>query len=125
MQVELYAKPLDCGVYWGMGKQLLANVGLVTILVAGVLCAGCQQITPEPPSPATTNHKRVAVLNALRNEINENYGFERGWPRVNRGPCGRFAKIFHEEWNSRFNDKINIVFVMLPEPTAWAAITSW
>ena len=96
--MELY----DCGVYWGMGNELLTKVRLLTMLAAAALflCIGCEQITPEPPSPATTNHKRVAVLNALRNEINENYGFERGWPRVNRGPCGRFAKIFHEEWKS-------------------------
>jgi hypothetical protein len=57
----------------------------------------------------------VAVLNALRDEINSVYGFVDGSPRVNRGPCGRFAKLFHEQWNARFKQKINIVFVMMPD----------
>ena len=33
-------------------------------------------------------------------------------PRINLGPCGRFAKAFREQWNARFPDKINIAFVM-------------
>jgi hypothetical protein len=57
----------------------------------------------------------VAVLNGLRDEINATYGFVEGWPRINRGPCGRFAKIFHEQWNARFEEKIDIVFVMMPD----------
>jgi hypothetical protein len=48
----------------------------------------------------------------LRDEINLTYGYVDGDPRINRGPCGRFAKPFREEWNARFRHKINIVFVM-------------
>jgi hypothetical protein len=59
-----------------------------------------------------TRHGRVAVLNLLRDEINANYGYLDGFPRVNRGPCGRFAKAFREQWNARFLAKVNIVFVM-------------
>lgn len=67
------------------------------------------------PSSSDLSGREVAALNALRDEINETYGFHEGWPRINRGPCGRFAKLFHEEWNARFKNKINIVFVMMPE----------
>ena len=57
----------------------------------------------------------MTVLNALRDEINSVYGFVDGSPRINRGPCGRFAKLFREAWNARFKQKINIVFVMMPD----------
>jgi len=53
-----------------------------------------------------------AILNRLRDEINANYGYIGGKPRINKGPCGRFAKAFREEWNTRFSKKINIAFVM-------------
>ena len=36
----------------------------------------------------------VAVLNRLRDEINSNYGYKDGTPRVNCGPCIRFAIAF-------------------------------
>src|SRR5206468_12387765 len=54
----------------------------------------------------------IAALNRLRDDINSLYGFREGAPRINLGPCGRFAKAFREEWNARFTPKINIVFVM-------------
>jgi hypothetical protein len=75
-----------------------------------LLCS-CQQLPVRKPATALTD-RQVAVLNSLRNEINSVYGFENGWPRINRGPCGRFAKLFHEQWNARFRDKIIIAFVM-------------
>jgi hypothetical protein len=55
-------------------------------------------------------------LNRLRNEINATYGFRGGVPRINLGPCGRFAKAFHEQWNARFKDKVNIAFVIVKAP---------
>jgi hypothetical protein len=58
------------------------------------------------------SEKREAVLNRLHNEINRVYGFADGNPRVNRGPCGRFARDFREQWNRLFEQKINIVFAM-------------
>lgn len=58
------------------------------------------------------NDKRATVLNDLRNEILITYGCIAGSSSVNRGPCGRFAKTFREEWNARFQDSVNIVFVM-------------
>ena len=45
------------------------------------------------------------MLNRLRDDINANYGFKEGTPRVNCGPCIRFAIAFRERWNSRFNAK--------------------
>ncbi len=55
---------------------------------------------------------RVEALNALRNDVNAAYGFRDGAPRVNLGPCGRFARDFRERWNARFRDKADIAFVM-------------
>jgi hypothetical protein len=94
------------------------RASLITLVATGALfvSAACQQIAAKRSAPeASIRAETFVALNALRNEINENYGFERGWPRVNRGPCGRFAKIFREEWNARFSDQINIAFVMMPE----------
>lgn len=59
--------------------------------------------------------RQVAVLNELRNDINFTYGYKQGVPRVNSGPCGRFAKAFREQWNARFSQKTNIVFAMTPD----------
>jgi hypothetical protein len=56
---------------------------------------------------------RVAVLNELRDDVNAHYGrFEDGMPKINCGPCARFAMSFRERWNARFRDKINLVCVM-------------
>src|SRR5262245_19156732 len=61
---------------------------------------------------------RAAVLNGLRDEINATYGRdENGTPRVNCGPCGRFAISFREQWNARFREKVNIACVMSPDGT--------
>jgi hypothetical protein len=60
----------------------------------------------------------MVVLNGLRDEINAHYGYRNdrhGGPCINWGPCGRFAKAFHEQWNARFRDKVNIAFVMAPD----------
>lgn len=53
----------------------------------------------------------IKVLNELRDEINLYYGMK-VIPRVSLGPGGRFAKTFYDQWNSRFNNKIKIAFVM-------------
>lgn len=56
--------------------------------------------------------KEVAVLNRLRDDVNGTYGYVDGWPRIDRGPCGRFAKLFYEHWNQRFERKASIAFIM-------------
>jgi hypothetical protein len=40
------------------------------------------------------------------------YGYRDLAPRINLGRCGRFAMDFREEWNARFSEPVNIVFVM-------------
>ena len=88
---------------------------LIIATLAFLLCS-CQQLAPhQRDTSVPLSDRHVAVLNALRNEVNLTYGFQDGWPRVNRGPCGRFAKAFHEQWNARFKQKINIVFIMMPD----------
>jgi hypothetical protein len=49
--------------------------------------------------------KQVTVLNGLRDAINANYGYKDGTPRVNCGPCIRFAIAFRDRWNTRFPAK--------------------
>jgi hypothetical protein len=92
------------------------------IVPFAVIPAGCNR----PPAVAGVSEqqlaearsdRRVAVLIGLRNEVNLTYGFKEGVPRVNCGPCGRFAKEFREQWNARFASKINIVFVMTADGT--------
>src|SRR3989441_9779730 len=54
----------------------------------------------------------VEALNALRNDINARYGYRDGAPRINLGPCGRFARDFRARWNARFRDPVTIAFIM-------------
>jgi hypothetical protein len=54
----------------------------------------------------------VEALNALRIDMNVRYGFRNGAPRVNLGPCGRFARDFREGWNARFAERATIAFIM-------------
>lgn len=54
----------------------------------------------------------VAALNNIKNEINTEYGFQDGIPRINYGPCGVFAQIFLQTWNQLFKSKVHICFIM-------------
>lgn len=85
---------------------------LIVIMLACCSCSSQQTAAHGRLSPLKLSDKQVAVLNGLRDEINLTYGYVDGWPRIDRGPCGRFAKLFREKWNARFTHKINIVFVM-------------
>ena len=76
-----------------------------------------QQAKLSESTPAAGNDRQVAVLNRLRDAINAAYGYRDGAPRINLGPCGRFARDFRAQWNARFHAKINIVFVMTPDGT--------
>jgi hypothetical protein len=55
------------------------------------------------------------ALEAIKDEINDAYGFEGETPRINYGPCGVFAYLFHREWNARFEEKVQICFVFTPD----------
>jgi len=58
-------------------------------------------------------HPRItAVLENIKEEINAEYGFHDGIPRINYGPCGVFAKVFWDCWNGLFETKVHIAFVM-------------
>jgi hypothetical protein len=89
-------------------------------LLFAVLFVGCQRPSPgtgpSAPSASTARlDRQTEVLNELSNEINLTYGYKDEIPRINIGPCGRFAKTFREQWNDRFERKINIVFLMAPD----------
>ncbi len=85
---------------------------IVVAVLAFGLCS-CQRpgIGKHAAAPKLSD-KQVAVLNSLRDEVNLTYGYANGWPRVDRGPCGRFAKLFYEHWNERFEHKVRIAFIM-------------
>lgn len=51
-------------------------------------------------------------LIALKDSINRTYGLYEGAPAINSGPCGNFANLFYEAWNSRFDEKVTISFIM-------------
>ena len=83
---------------------LAIGLGLVVVLA-------CRQHFLSPTD-------RVEILNGLRNEINDNFGFmTNGTPRINCGPCARFAIAFMEQWNARFREKVNIVCIMSSDET--------
>jgi hypothetical protein len=86
------------------------------LLLALSLCAagGCST-QPTAPNGRRANYrdaKMVEPLNALRDDINARYGFRNGTPRINLGPCGRFARDFRERWNARFREQVTIAFIM-------------
>jgi hypothetical protein len=54
----------------------------------------------------------IEALNALRNDMNALYGYRDGAPRINLGPCGRFARDFRAQWNARFRAPVTIAFIM-------------
>jgi hypothetical protein len=87
----------------------LSQARLLAVTLVALVVSGCGHRTASQSEPVD---RRVAVLNQLRDEINSCYGYTNGTPRINRGPCGRFAKAFREKWNARFNEKVNIAFVM-------------
>jgi hypothetical protein len=89
-------------------KAAGSNVGMPTIQSENIS-------NPKTTTDSTHSDRQVAVLNGLRDEINLVYGYKDDAPRVNLGPCGRFAKAFREQWNARFKKKVNIVFVMTDE----------
>jgi hypothetical protein len=80
---------------------------LLAPLVIALAIAGCAR-APRPSPPPD----RDRVLDQLRDAVNENYGFRGDTPRVNLGPCGRFARDFRERWNARFREPCHVIFLM-------------
>jgi hypothetical protein len=58
------------------------------------------------------NSKARKILEKIKEEINQKYGFHNETPRINYGPCGVFAKIFFDKWNELFDNKCHICFVL-------------
>lgn len=58
-------------------------------------------------------HPKVyETLAQIKDEINHVYGFHDNIPRINYGPCGVFAKLFYDKWNTLFSDKCHICFIL-------------
>lgn len=85
---------------------------LILLLLAGLVCSRARTVVQREGPRATLDAQTIAALNRLRDDVNAAYGYREGVPRVNLGPCGRFAKAVREQWNARFSEKINIAFVM-------------
>jgi hypothetical protein len=109
-------------------KDLSSRPGLrrfwaLALLSTLTLLCSCKRLDCPPPAPplegppdrSTTISSRVDALNRLRNAVNARYGYRNGVARVNLGPCGPFARIFHTQWNARFQEKAIIAFVMTRE----------
>lgn len=56
--------------------------------------------------------KTKEVLQKIKDEINNEYGFHDEIPRINYGPCGVFAQIFFKKWNELFKEKVHICFIL-------------
>ncbi len=85
---------------------------LVVNAISNIVARVRSRAAPPAAPPTKTEERGGAVLNQLRDEINAHYGYREGVPRINLGPCGRFAKAFREQWNARFLQKVSIAFVM-------------
>jgi hypothetical protein len=90
---------------------LFWRTALVCALCAGIGCSAHRTGVDGSRAELRTD-QMVETLNALRNDIDACYGFRNGAPRINLGPCGRFARDFRERWNARFRDPVTIAFIM-------------
>jgi hypothetical protein len=95
------------------GAFRTVSTALALILAGCAPTAKREAVKPEAVKPPDAARLEVQVLNRLRDEVNAAYGFRGGTPRINLGPCGRFARDFRERWNARFRDRpAHIIFVM-------------
>jgi hypothetical protein len=87
---------------------------LGTLACGAFLLSGCSTPSglPSDQRASRSSAETIKALNALRNDLNAQYGFRNGAPRINLGPCGRFARDFRERWNALFREPVNIAFVM-------------
>jgi len=97
-----------------MRAQSFAASSAFVIMCGALALAGCSSPNTAIHTGPTKYDPVIATyaLNALRNDINAQYGFRNGAPRINLGPCGRFARDFRERWNARFREPVTIVFLM-------------
>ncbi|HEY2827478.1 MAG TPA: hypothetical protein VGJ04_07755 [Pirellulales bacterium] len=94
------------------GGSAVRRVFVALAIGLGLIVVFAKSHYFRPPSD------RAEILNGLRDEINDNYGImTNGTPRINCGPCARFAIAFLEQWNARFCAKVNIVCIMSSDGT--------
>ena len=91
-------------------KIRIVSLAILSILLTTLISCGSMEKLGNPIS-----RREKGVLEDIRTDINETYGFLGDAPRINRGPCGRFAKLFYEEWNERFTRQVSISFIMSPD----------
>jgi hypothetical protein len=91
----------------------MKNLPYWLLLLALMLpVCSCQHWAQPNMTVARLDQSGITILNRLRDETNAQYGLRNGVPRVNLGPCGRFARDFWKEWNKRFSNDATLVFVM-------------
>ena len=88
------------------------------VLVLSLCVSGCQHPAPSGRRASYRPADANGPLDALRDDINARYGFRNGNPRINLGPCGRFARDFRERWNARFREPVTIAFIMSNSDTS-------
>lgn len=105
---------------WPSMKPALFPFCYRMVLVYGA-CAilGCSsnRVTIREIRATCQPAEMVEALNALHNDMNARYGYRDGTPRINLGPCGRFARDFRAQWNACFRDPVTIAFIMSNEGT--------
>jgi hypothetical protein len=90
---------------------MMRTIDRLALLLGLFALTACRHL-PANGGFAGLDEHAVAALNELRDQINGQYGFREGTPRVNLGPCGRVARDFREQWNNHFDQNIHIAFVM-------------
>ncbi|MCR9174124.1 MAG: hypothetical protein NXI10_16615 [bacterium] len=83
------------------------------------LTGSAEAFVSQSSSHVTTSSKPSknvrSILSELSTAINDEYGNHQGSPAINSGPCGRFAQLFYQSWNKRFEQKVSIGFIMSPD----------
>ena len=75
--------------------------------------------SPAPSISASNSSKRESspihqVLNQISEALNALYGHKGTVPRINLGPCGSVAQIFHACWNEKFSNQATVCFILVP-----------
>jgi hypothetical protein len=87
----------------------IAVVAVATLVLAGFSLMPSRAVTRKLPA---ANVRITTELNGLSRALNQEFGTAGPVPLINCGPCGRFAKIFHDEWLARFGQRLKFVFIL-------------
>lgn len=99
---------LNTGLFHGY-RVHLAVVFLSAFALCALMLLPSRGVARKAPHP---NLRIASELNGLSRMINHEFGMDGPVPRINCGPCGRFAKIFRDEWRNRFGQELKFVFVL-------------